>query len=364
MRSILLYAKTMILRFFRDPVALFFTILFPLIFLFVFGSIFKNTGDVSFDVAIINHSETAFAKQFIEQSTKDNTSFKVKDVASLDEAKTLMGRGELDSILELPESFGQLNQEHQPTGDLKVYYDESSAQTGQTVASVLSGVLDDINNEIKGTKPLFTVTQTSTATAGLTQFDYTISGLIGFSILSLGIFGLANQMPAEKKNGVLRRIKATPFGKGKVIIGTMLYYAFIGMLSIGVMITVALTVFGFEMRGDWFNLVVFILLSIIMMLGFGLLIGGWAKNENQAAVLSNAFSFPMMFLSGAFFPRFLMPDWLQAVTGYIPLTPVIDGIRYITTEGKTLLDLGPQLAIMGVVMVVVYALAIKLFRWE
>lgn len=363
MRATFIFALTQIKRFFRDPVALFFTLLFPLLFLFVFGSIFRGSGDVSFDVAIINHSESSFAKQFVENSTKGDT-FKKKEVASLDEAKELMGRGELDSIIELPKTFGEPNAQGLPSGDMKVYYDEASPQTGQTVASVMSGVLDKINNDITKTKPLFTVTQTSTSTAGLSQFDYTISGLIGFSILSLGIFGLANQLPAEKKNGVLRRVRATPFGKGRMIIGTMIYYGFVGLISITVMLVTALTVFGFEMRGDWINLTIFIILSIIMMLGIGLLIGGWAKNENQSAVLSNAVSFPMMFLSGAFFPRFLMPDWLQAITNFVPLTPVIDGIRYITTEGKTLLDLGPQLAFIGIATIIIYALAIRLFRWE
>ena len=130
------------------------------------------------------------------------------------------------------------------------------------------------------------------------------------------------------------------------------------------MLTVALTVFGFDMRGDWLQLFAFLVLAIMLMLGFGLLIGGWAKNENQSAVFSNVVSFPLMFLSGVFFPRFLMPEWLQGITGYLPLTPVVDGIRYITTEGATLLDLGPQLLIMGVWIVVIYGLAIKLFRWE
>lgn len=363
MNAIGTFALIQIRRFFRDPVALFFTLLFPLIFLFVFGSIFRGSGDVSFDVAIINHSDSTFAKQFVEESTKDET-FKRKDVASFDEAKTLMGRGEVDSIIELPENFGQPDEQGLPRGEMKVYYDEGNPQTGQTVASVMSSIMDEVNQQITKTEPLFSVKQASTATAGLTQFDYTISGLVGFSILSLGIFGLANQMPVEKKNGVLRRIRATPFSKGQMIIGTMIYYGLMGLLSIAIMLAVALTVFGFEMRGDWLNLTVFIVLGIVMLLGFGLLIGGWAKNVNQAAVLSNAVSFPMMFLSGAFFPRFLMPDWLQAITSYVPLTPVVDGIRYITTEGKTLLDLGPQLAVMAVVTVVVYTLAIRLFRWE
>jgi ABC-2 type transport system permease protein len=72
----------------------------------------------------------------------------------------------------------------------------------------------------------------------------------------------------------------------------------------------------------------------------------------------------MMFLSGTFFPRFLMPEWLQGVTNFLPLSPVIDGIRLLTTEGKSLLDLGTQLALVLGWTVVIYLIAFRVFRWE
>jgi ABC-2 type transport system permease protein len=364
MKAIFLFAFIQIKRFFRDPVALFFTLLFPLLFLFVFGSIFRGNDDISFDVAVINHSDTIFAREFTKDITSGDTLFKIKDVTSFNEAKELMGRGELDSIIELPKTFGATVENSLPAGKLNVYYNEASPETGQTLASIMQTVLDEISDKLTQTKPLFNVVQKSTSTANLTQFDYIFSGLLGFSIMSLGIFGLANQLPADKKNGSLRRVRATPFRTSQVIIGTMLYYGLIGLLSISVMMIVGLTVFNFDMRGDWLQLTPFLLIALVMLLGFGLLIGGWSKNENQSAILSNIISFPMMFLSGVFFPRYLMPEWLQNATGYLPLAPIVDGIRYITTESKTLIDLAPELAVIGVWMVLVYALAIKLFRWE
>ena len=88
------------------------------------------------------------------------------------------------------------------------------------------------------------------------------------------------------------------------------------------------------------------------------------ENENQSAALTNLVAFPLMFLSGVFFPRFLMPEWLQGITGFLPLTPIIDGLRMIMTEGASLLQLGPELALMGAWMVIIYTVAIKVFRWE
>ena len=362
MRATLIFAFTQLKRFMRDPVALFFSLAFPLLFLFVFGSIFRNDSGISFDVAIFNRSETQFARQFAEGLKKEDT-FKEVEVGSFEEAKEKMGRNEVDTIIEIPKEFGQLNENQHPSGTLNVFYNEASPDTGRTVGTILDAQLREIGQQITQSSPLFTVNQKPTTTANLTQFDYMISGLLGFAILSMGIFGLANQLPAEKKNGSLRRIRATPFTRTQLIFGTLIYYAIVGMVSLVLMLVVALTVFNFDMRGDWLQLAVFLVIAIMLMLGFGLFIGGWAKNENQAAVASQIVSFPLMFLSGVFFPRFLMPEWLQGITGYLPLTPVVDGIRYITTEGATLFDLGPQLAIIGIWLVVIYTLAIRLFRW-
>jgi ABC-2 type transport system permease protein len=144
----------------------------------------------------------------------------------------------------------------------------------------------------------------------------------------------------------------------------MIGQAFIGLISIAVMFVVAITVFHLQVVGNYLELGVFIVLGIITILGIGLALGGWAKNERQAAPLSNIVVFPMMFLSGTFFPRYIMPEWLQHVSGLLPLTPVIDGIRMIATEGKHLVDIAPQIGLIGLWMVIIYAIAFRVFRWE
>lgn len=350
-------------RFLRDKTALFFTFLFPLLFLFVFGSLNKGSNNVNFDVAFINRSDTRFAQQFMAQA-KQNKVFKFKDVASLDEAKERMGRGEIDSIIELPKAFGQPNAQGVPSGSVVVYFEQASPDTGQTVAGIIDRALDGINQKLTGQADPLVVEQKATQTLNLSRFDYIFAGLLGFTMLSLGVFGMANGFPVEKKQGILRRLKATPLRATQLVGAVAIEYLLIALLSISLMFIVGLTVFHFNMRGDYLSFGIFVILSTLLMFGFGLLIGGWAKNENQAAPLSNLVAFPLMFLSGTFFPRFLMPEWLQNLTAYLPLTPIIDGLRYILTEGKALLDLGPELLIMAIWMIVVYTLAVKLFRWE
>lgn len=350
-------------RFLKDKVALFFTFVFPLVFLFIFGGLFRNSN-ASFNIAVINNSSNEFATSFVEEIKKQDKTFKIKDVVNFDDAETKLGRSELDSIVELPSDFGAIDARGRPSGKIAIYYKESDAQTGQTFASVMDGILNGINKEFITEQPPLTLESKSLATANLSQFDYTFSGLLGFSLLSMGIFSMANGFTGDKKEGSLRRLKTTPLRPSQMILATGLNRLFIGLLVVAVMFAVAMGALSYRPSADIISLIWYVIFSISMLFGFGMAVSGWAKNENQAAPLANLVSFPMMFLSGSFFPRFLMPQWLQNISDFLPLTPVIDGLRYILTESKTLFDLGPQLAIIAVWTVVIYIIAFKTFRWE
>ena len=97
------------------------------------------------------------------------------------------------------------------------------------------------------------------------------------------------------------------------------------------------------MRGDWLLFSLMSVVSAMMMVGLGLMIGSWAKNENQSAPLTNLISFPMMFLSGAFIPSFLFPEWLRNVTQFVPMSSIVDGFRLIMTEHANLIGVLPQI---------------------
>src|SRR5205085_1960103 len=134
-----------------------------------------------------------------------------------------------------------------------------------------------------------------------------------------------NVFPELKKQGILRRLHTTPLRVWQYFMATMFSQAITGLVSIAVQFAVALTVFALKVDGNYFEIILFTILSIFMILGIGLALGGWAKNDRQAAPLSNIIVFPMLFLSGTFFPRVNMPEWLQSLSNWLPLTPVIDG---------------------------------------
>ncbi len=365
LRTIWTFATIDIKRSFRDLVAVFFIFIFPLIFLFVFGGIFGKSNETNFRVVVLNNANNSFTKSFIKEMKKEKFLEIKNDIKTLNDAKEKMKRGELDAVIRLPKGFGEVKAPQQfPSGQAEVLYSQNNETSGQTLASILDGVFKGINQGITGAPTPFTVKAISTKEKGLSQFDYVFSGLLGFSILSLGIFGPTSVFPRMKQNGILRRYHTTTLKVWQYFTANAISQMFVGVLSVALMFVVALSIFKLNMRGDYLSLLFVVLLGTATMFGIGLAVGGWAKNENQAAPLANLVSFPMMFLSGTFFPKFLMPEWLQTVASILPLTPINDALRLIVTEGKTLFELQNELLIIGAWFIAIYLIAFKVFRWE
>jgi len=363
--TVMTFVRISTKRFFRDKLALFFTIGFPLIFLFVFGGLNSGSGEVSFNVAIINQSDSQFATDFVKQA-KEGKILKVNDeVTNLDEAKQKMSRSEIDATIVLPDDFGKVKGDAAyPSGEANIIYTQNNQSSAAALSSILDAQFKGINSSLVTNVTPFTVKSEQLNERSLSAFDYTFAGLLGFAIIGMGIFGPMNVFPELKKMGILRRLSTTPLKVWQYFLATMIGQAAIGLIALAIMFIVAILVFHLEVVGNWFELAIFLVLGITMILGIGLALGGWAKNERQVAPLGNIIVFPMMFLSGTFFPRYLMPEWLQNISAFLPLTPVIDGIRLIATEGRHFIDILPQIGLIGAWMIIIYFLAFKLFRWE
>ncbi|MDR0955555.1 MAG: ABC transporter permease [Candidatus Nomurabacteria bacterium] len=408
-RGTLTFARTMLRRNFRDRAGLFFTVLYPLIFLFIFGSIFSSSGSVNFNVAVINNSNSAVATQLVG-GLKSSGSFKVKTDENLANAKSDLARGNLDAVLELPSNFGatgsackntasaqnsglaasvsagrtetaqkstessssnsavesaQTNSEKTcaPAGRLTVLYNPSNSSTGQTVASVLGGMLDEMNAKIQGAAP-FTVDLQKSDDKGLSDFDYIFAGMLALAALTMAVIGLAQQLPADKKSGALRRVAATPFRSWQVVIGSVLAYAAVSLVSVALVLICGVVFFHFQMAGAWPNLIIFAILGVLVMSGIGAAIAGWARTQQQAQPLAMIAAFAMMFLSGMFWPSYIMPEWLQHIAAWLPATPLNDGLRFITAQGMNLWQIWPQIAELVGWGAVFYFIAFRAFRWE
>lgn len=142
-------------RYFRDKVAIFFTFLFQIVFLVIFGFIFGGNESPNFSVALLKDSTSEFSTQFIER-TSESELFTFEEGLMFEEAEEQLGRGEIDGIIKLPEDFGEAIDEGYPAGQLELFYDQGDEQLFITMQATLQGIFDGINQELVTpiTKPI------------------------------------------------------------------------------------------------------------------------------------------------------------------------------------------------------------------
>lgn len=356
----------------RNWIYVFYMIALPALFLLVFGMVYASGNTSKWNIAIFNNAKSSTGKSISEEilksvmKTSDNKDgvFEKVEVKDFEEAQTKMVRGEIDAIIQIPDNFGEISQSKKPAGQIEVIYNKTSNNTGAIVSGIFQNILTKVDDQMGREKANFTIKAVESNKNGLRTFDYVFSGLLAYVVMTFGLIGLSNVVPQDKESGALKRVHASPVSAGQYLLSYIASFMILSVISFAIMFFIAFNIFNLKMNGNWFNLIVFILASLIMMFGTGLIVGGISKDDKQASGLSNIVMFPMMFLSGVFIPRFLMPDLFQKITDFIPLTPVNDGMRLIITENYSLVQVVPQLVLIGIWTIVLYIIAVKSFRWE
>jgi ABC-2 type transport system permease protein len=203
----------------------------------------------------------------------------------------------------------------------------------------------------------------SVASRDLGYIDFLVPGILGMTVMQLGLFGVAFGLVQLKRTGALRRLFATPTSPAYFLSAQILSRLMIGIVQVAILLAVGIW-FGLQMFGDYVSLLVIVLFGSAIFLAVGFAIAGWAKNEDQAAPVANLVSLPMMFLSGVFFPREAMPEFLRGITQFMPLTYINEALRSVVNDGAALTALGPQMLGMGVWLVICFVVAVRLFSWE
>lgn len=352
------------LRVFRDPVTLIVLFSIPVVILLLFGMFTSNSNEnVSLRVAVVNQSDESFAKSFTTELEKIKAFKKPDEKLTLDQAKSKLKENELDGIVVLPKSFGD-TAEGVPSGKAQVYVDQADYTTGDIVMGIMNTVADATNNSITGTEPPIQVERQSISGNSTRIFDYFYAIFTAMAIMMAGIFGVASTIPADKKSGVLRRMRVTPFKTSQLIGGLSLAYVVITAVSVTLMTLLAIFGFKMTMHGSWFDFAIFVLLACLVMIAMGIMVGGWAKNTTQSDIYGQIIFMTSLAFGGVWVPRALMPEWLQNITAYLPLTPIVEGIQRITADGASIMSLGFQIAVLVGWLVVVSLVSIKTFRWE
>lgn len=349
--------------YFRNKTGVFFTLFIPVILIFVFGFLFQS-NDFKTDIAITNYSQTELSQKFV-QSLKEVKAFTVREVSE-GEAADLLGRGQIDLQVIVPDTFGQPDPatRNLKPATIQTYYNEGNPQVGQTTNLILSQIVAGFNAQVTQAPVVLSVESKGVKTNNLSQIDFFLPGVIAMSIMQLGIFAVAFAFVAYKTTGQLRRIQATPTRPMYFVVAQGASRLIISVVQVLLLLALGMWIFDAHMIGSLLSFLFVAALGSAVFLGIGFAIAGWARDENQATPVAQLIQFPMLFLSGVFFPREGLPQWLESITRLLPLTFLVDALRKIATEGASLWALHSELLGLLVWGVIIYIIATLVFRWE
>jgi ABC-2 type transport system permease protein len=359
------------LGYLRNKFGLFFGLIFPVILILIFGAIFSSNSSGTVTVYTQNQDTGQIAAQFVQalngtapdgSKISDTWPIKVELVdPSENFAKYLADHSSSDGIL-IPANFSA-NYLAGKAESVTVYGNPTSSTSG-IVSGTVSGVINSFNLKYynPNATPILGITSATVNTAQTKYVDFLIPGLIGFSILVSPMFSLVNISSEYKKTKLFKQLSLTPLTKMEWLTSKVLWYIVLTTVSFVLMVTVGVLLFGAHVTLTvW--LIPFLILGPTLFASLGMLVGTVTKNPETAGVIGNIVTFPMMFLAGTFFPISIMPQYLQNIAHVLPLYYIVEGLNnvmvYANYTGAVI-----DLAVVGVITVVIFAAAVRLFKWR
>lgn len=340
--------------FLRDKASVFFALVFPLMFLVLFGGLLDdNQSKVSLiqvgDVALVDdlpdEARDAFEDVFEVERT-DDLAAAVEDVR----------QGEADVAIAME-------------GDrLVAHY----TQTDQTKAAITQGALqafvDGTNvamlSQSAGEPPPYALEVDRVEDESLSLIQFVTPGLLGWAIAMSAAFGAAATLQGWRQSKLLRRLQLAPVSTQTVVSARIAVTVAIALVQLVVFFGLGAAAFGLTLSGAWWMGVPLVIVGTLCFMAVGLLAGAVAKSTEGAVNAANFMVLPMAFLSGSFFPLDGAPGWLQTISHLLPLRHLNEGMLDVMVRGE-----GPSAALLPMLVlagfaVVVTLVAAKLFRWE
>jgi ABC-2 type transport system permease protein len=357
-KATLAIAKASFRSIVRSPSAVVFSLAFPLIFILVFGFIGGN--GVTVDVGVAKDSDT---QNPIYQALKNIKVVHLIESETAAEMKSDLEKGRIDAIINVHK-----NLDKRPPFALDVQYTEASKEKGNILKSILNSVFYQINTMGNTAPAPVAELHESTITGRVYKtIDFILPGQLGFSLLSSGVFGTAFVFMSLRITLVIKRFFATPVKRYSIVLGEMIariVFALIGALFI---ILIGRFAFGFTLIHGFvtvLNMLALSIIGLIVFMGFGFVVSGIAKNESTIPPIANIITLPQFLLSGTFFSISAFPTWLQPISNALPLTYLNNAMRKVAFEGAGLFDVGHEILILFIWMIIIYTVAVKTFKWE
>ena len=363
MGQILRYTALLLRAYTRDRTALFFGFLFPLLFMALFG-VLNFGGSVRVGLAVIDEAKNEQSTSFIETLRKIET-LRVTTDGARDAELAKLTAGDRDLVLVIPSDFRIAPARPGSSVPTLTLYENSAEPDAAAIGgAILRSVVTEMSFAATQTAPVVALKREEVTGRNLKYVDFLTPGILGMTIMQLGISSVAFAFVAERQRGVIRRIMATPIPRRNYIAAHVLQRLILAVVQVLILLAVAVFVFKVTVVGGLGSLLLVAVLGAVVFLCLGFAVTGLLATENQAAVATQIVTLPQLFLSGVFFSRDAVPAFLRPVADFLPLTFLNDALRAIATTGATLADVSGDILGLVVWAVVSFILAYRLFRLD
>jgi ABC-2 type transport system permease protein len=361
-KALLAVTKASFLAILKNPGALFFSLAFPLIFVWIFGS-FGSDGISAFNIAIDAKSDTSSPLYAI---IKNYPMLKLKHYKSAAEQKQDLEKGRLAAVFNLTTTTDSIS--NLPKFNLHITSTSASAPDLAQVIPMIENISTSLNKRLNPTQPNFVnITKEVYSVREYKQIDFVLPGQIGFSILFSTLFGIAFTFYNLREQLILKRFYASPINRLNILIGIGFSRLSFQLINVIVLVVVGKLMLGFTLAHGFLTFIQIVALSIFMLftlMGVGLIFSSIVKADSTIPLLINLFALPQMLLGGTFFSISVFPSWMQFVCKLMPLTHFNMAMRKLSFEGLSLVDCWDNVGVIAIWMVVIYAIVYKVFRWE
>lgn len=339
-------------EFIRRPESVFWVYMFPLLMVVVLGSAFRNQTAEKFDVDVVNSSR---ADELVKKLTP-NLRLKLNQIEEA-AARNRLRTGKTNLLVVSQSDSAN------PSSDsaLTVEYVFDPSRPGSLTARNL---VDDQLQRASGRVDVVTSTDVSFSEPGGRYVDFLVPGLLAMGLMGGGLWGVGFAIVDMRIRKLLKRLMATPMKRTDFLMGVMNSRLIFMVPQIALLLLFSYWVFGVKVYGNWFSIMLVVLIGAVEFSVIGLLVAARAQTMETVSGLMNLVMLPMYTLCGIFFSYERFPAIVHPLIRWLPLTPVIDSLRALMLDGKSIFSLGPELAVMTFWCVVPFAIALWIFRWN
>ncbi|WP_107081729.1 ABC transporter permease [Streptomyces sp. SBT349] len=345
-------SRAMVLGLLRDRTAVFFMLIFPLMFLALFGALFQNESAPR--SSVIQIGEVAILDDMgAEGFAALGDALEVTRSADREAALEEVSDGDVDAVV------------WEENGEIQLRYSAADAARAGTVQGLMQSIVQSANVAETGQEPAFTLATERVEDRSVKAIQFLTPGLLGWAVAMGASFMSAFTLVNWRKKRILRRLWLAPIKPSTVIsarIGVSLALSFV---QVAIFLAIAtIPYYGLQLSGSWWLCLPLVACGTMAFMSIGLLIGAWANSDEAANGALQIVIMPMAFLSGSFFPTDDMPSWLNAVSTVMPLKHLNESMMDVLSRGESW---GAALPVMGGLLLftaVVTAIAARLFRWD